>query len=264
MITTTMDYKEISRAVEQDWKNELMYKAGTCFGMKRKYERYIMKNVGRDEFCFLGKRYYTTKALNKYGFSFMVKGKHDFKKNDILVSIWLEYFRRDGRHVVHFIPFSNPFQTIFFTPHCLERYRDRFLTKEYPDEEWPMDAVIEEMSITSMMAQMRRIPNSKYDYSIYATFEDGVLLGSWVEDNIIEYRTFISFGMLRSDQQKLSEQDKQGLKNMKEREKKGNLHMHQFTPAIFSDVFMDENLSGKEDEDVLDILDSLLSLESYD
>lgn len=57
MITTTMDYKEISRAVEQDWKNELMDKAGTCFGMKLKYARYIMKNVGRDEFCFLGKRY---------------------------------------------------------------------------------------------------------------------------------------------------------------------------------------------------------------
>lgn len=50
-----------------------------------------------------------------------------------------------------------------------------------------MDNVIEELSITSLLAQMRRIPDDRYYYSIYATFEDGVVLGSWVEDNVIEY-----------------------------------------------------------------------------
>lgn len=38
-----------------------------------------------------------------------------------------------------------------------------------------MDNVIEELSITSLLAQMRRIPDDRYYYSIYATFEDGNL-----------------------------------------------------------------------------------------
>lgn len=121
-----------------------------------------------------------------------------------------------------------------------------------------MDNVIEELSITSLLAQMRRIPDDRYYYSIYATFEDGVLLGSWVEDNVIEYRTFISFDMLRSEQQKLSEEDKAGLQNMKELEAKGKFHVNKFTPTGLGDVLFDEDAGDSDmEQGILKFLDGL-------
>lgn len=64
--------------------------------------------------------------------------------------------------------------------------------------------------------------------------------------------------MLRSEQQKLSEEDKAGLQNMKELEAKGKFHVNKFTPTGLGDVLFDEDAGDSDmEQGILKFLDGL-------
>jgi len=207
MITDSMTYQEIAEAMRKDWYKEIASVYESCFGMRQKYGRHVLKRLQPDEFfCFESKEK-ITKNKNKYVFLFYTHGRREYKKSGIIRNFWLEYLRSDGIHAVKMNPFNNH-EITFYTPHLFDRYRERFLEVNYDVDDWNKRDVMEDYFIHNEVFKGVAQDNEKYPGSIFITTSEGVVLGVNIGEGIWEYRTYISFEMLKSGQIEQSQDDK--------------------------------------------------------
>lgn len=206
MITDSMTYQEIADAIRKDWESELYSCYVHCFGMRQKYGRFILKNVKPEEFRFLGRREKLTKNRNKYVFLFYTHGRTQYKHEGPLRSFRLEYLRKDGIHAVKVNVFDTK-EVTFYTPHFFDRYRERFLEKHYDVDYWTKEDVMDDYFMYNAAEVSTPQHNPKYPEGIFVTTEDGVILGVDLGDGIWEYRTFISFEMLKGGQIDISNEE---------------------------------------------------------
>ena len=199
MITEKMSFQEIAEAMRKDWREELISCYEHCFGMRKKYHRFILKNIKPDQFYDLGRREKITNNKNKYIFLFFTHGRKEYKAEGLLRSFRLEYLRKDGIHVAKINVFNTK-EVTFFTPHFFDRYRERFLEKNFDVDDWTKEDVIDDYFLHNIGEVSRSQNNPKYPDGIFVTCDNGVILGVDLGEGLWEYRTFISFEMLKGGQ----------------------------------------------------------------
>lgn len=199
MITDRMTYQEIAEAVRNDWSNELRNCYINCFGQRKAFGKIMLKDMKPDVFHFLGRREKLTKAKNKYVFLFYSQGKAQFKHEGPLRSFRLEYLRKDGLHAVKINVFNTQ-EVTFYTPHFFDRYRERFLEKEYIIDGWTKEDVMDDFFMNNVGEICQSQNNPKYPDGIFLTTDSGVILGVDLGDGLWEYRTFVTFDMLKGNQ----------------------------------------------------------------
>ena len=203
-----MSHQEIANAIRKDWNNELFDCYADCFGKRKHYGRFILNNVKSEEFHYLGRREKITKSKNKYVFLFYTHGRKQYKKEGVLRSFRLEYLRRDGIHVAK-INIFNQNEVTFYTPHFFDRYRERFLEPQFEIDDWTKEDVIDDYFMNNVAEVATNQNNPKYSGGIFVSTDNGVILGSNLGEDLWEYRTFISFDMLKGQQINLSNEEEE-------------------------------------------------------
>lgn len=222
MITNAMNYQEIAATFKRDFENELANLYQTCFGLRAKYGKYVCQNVGPEQYKFLGKKEYISKNKNKYVFLFCTRGKKQYKQMGIERNYWLEYMRSDGIHAVRFNHETGRDFT-FYTPHFFDRYRERFLEPQFDIEDWTKPDVIEDYFKNNVVFNARPMNDPRYPNSLFVVSEDGIALGEDIGKGIWEFRTFITFEMLKGNQVNISEEEGKFLEIMKKLHESGKL-----------------------------------------
>lgn len=208
MILPSMTYQEIANTIKRDWEQDLYRGYNSCFGMREKYGIYVQKHVKANEFHFFGARQKTTKDKNNYIFLFYTHGKEQYNRVGILRNFWLEYERRDGVHAVHFNHLSLDEYT-FYVPHFFERYKERFLDIKFPDHDCDkLQDIIQVYFMSNELVKAQPQDNPKYPGGIFASVMDGICLGVDLGNGIWEFRTFVSFELLKGNQVAISKEDR--------------------------------------------------------
>lgn len=210
MILENMSYEDIARTMKSDFEHELIRGYNSCFGRREEFGKKAMK-LRAVEDHFFGELTKITRNENKYIYLFFSRGRNDYKMNGILRHVRLEYMRKDGTHAAVF-DFSNLNNVTFYTPHFFERVRTRL----YKDEEKPLSLVRTCFCYQHIGSRVHRLESTKYKNSIFGVTPVGICLGEMMSDELWEFRTFISFEMLKDDQKILTEEGINVLEQMEE------------------------------------------------
>lgn len=189
-----MTYKEIAAVFKRDFEEEIRSGYNHCFGMEDKLSRMVRK-LNSNEFHLLYTHHKKTKQLNDYTILFFSREKPRKGLVKLRRTVYLKYMRSDGIHIATAHPnFID--EVSFYTPHFFDRYRERMLKKP---EMQKLD-VIDYFMAKTAATTIQDVHNPKYPNSVFATNEEGVLLGENLGDGLFEFRTFITVDMLGQDQ----------------------------------------------------------------
>ncbi len=90
---------------------------------------------------------------------------------------------------------TDEFYAIFIS-HFFERYRERFLK----DESTGIKDTVFSYFKANQGGAFTPVPSEKYKDSYYCAVNDGVALGTKINDKILLVKTFITYEMLRGEQ----------------------------------------------------------------
>lgn len=194
MITPKMSYQEIAEVFKKEFLEEVQRGYDTCFGQIDKLARMARKH-NSNEFRLYGSHTKKTKQMNEFVVLYFSREKPHKGEPMIRRTVYMKYRLSDGIHIATAHPnFLD--EVTFYTPHFFDRYRERELRKL---EMQKNDVINHFMAITAATS-IENVRNPKYPNSVYATNEEGVLLGENLGNGLFEFRTFISFNMLGNDQ----------------------------------------------------------------
>ena len=197
MIVDTMSYEEIVNAYKKDTP-EVQRK---CCSIIREnlssYKRAIFSR-SRPGSIFFRPVNFKSSSCNDYSMQAFAYDKASFKKSGLRYYSFLYFLNKAGIHVVidsacNFV--SEEFFSIFI-PHFFERYRTRFLM----DESLGMWETIYSYFKANQGGTFMPIPSEKYKNSFYCAVNDGVALGTNINDEIVLVKTFITYEMLKGEQ----------------------------------------------------------------
>lgn len=194
MIVDSMTYKEIISEFQYDWNQFIYDKLTNCFGMANTYRRYMLKYM-KDDPVFFTPIEFESKRGNTYIVRFSCKGKADYKKNGLIVTLYM-YYRIHGRIYAVLSTGGNRDTFIFYTPHLFDRYRER----ELKDLSLNKLHVVNEFFKSNSTANFMSLDNPKYVNSLYGVSKSGILLGKKITDSLYEIKTYITFDMLKGTQ----------------------------------------------------------------
>lgn len=194
MITPKMTYQEIADIFKREFLEEVKRGYDTCFGQADKLARAVRK-FNSNEFRLYGSHTKVTKQKNEFVVLFFSREKP--LKGEALIrrTVYMRYRLSDGIHIATAHPKALD-EVTFYTPHFFDRYRDREL--RMPDMQ--KNDVINYFMAKTAATHIEDVNNPKYPNSAFGTNEEGVLLGENLGNGLFEFRTFISIGMLGSDQ----------------------------------------------------------------
>lgn len=200
MVVESMNYEEIVAEYNKDWYSEIAEKVACIISNNnQKYRRYIMQNLRSEQHFYFKPIFLTSKRGNNYVLHISTRGWADYKKNNVLFLIYMYYKQKDGIHVVmpNWRRDSYAFDGfIFYTSHLFDRYREREMKDVYIPK---MDAVIECMK-WNCTTRHKETFNEKYPNSIFIASPYGVMLGTLLDDGNKIMKTYLSFDMLRGQQ----------------------------------------------------------------
>ena len=195
MIVDSMTYQEIAAEVKKDYHSYIEFRKDMAFGMLSKYRRYMLKEAKDNQQVFFKPINFTTPSGNTYVIQYNSKGRSDYKRNPLLFIPYMYFYRPDGIYAVMIT--GDKFDCFsFYTPHLFDRYRER----ELKDINKPKLQTILDFFRNNATTTFQSVDNAKYENSIFNVSPKGVLLGSQLSEYIYEYRTYITFDMLRGEQ----------------------------------------------------------------
>lgn len=194
MITPKMTYQEIADIFKKEFLEEVKRGYDTCFGQSDKLARAVRK-FNSDKFHYYGSHTKVTQQMNEFVVLYFSRDKPINRMAMIRRTVYMRYRLSDGIHIATAHP-NTLDKVTFYTPHFFDRYRERGLRKP---EMQKNDVINHFMAITAA-THIENLDNPKYSNSVFATNEEGVLLGENLGNGLFEFRTFISIDMLKNEQ----------------------------------------------------------------
>ena len=197
MIVEAMSYEEIVNS----YKKETLEVQRKCCSIIRQnlslYKRTIFSRT-RPGSVFFRPVDFKSSSCNDYSMQVFVYDKASFKKSGLRYYSFLYYLNKSGIHVVIDSACNLVSDTFFaiFIPHFFERYRMRFLK----DDSLGMKETIYTYFKANQGGSFMPVPSEKYKDNFYCAVNDGIALGTKINDEIVLVKTFITFEMLKGQQ----------------------------------------------------------------
>ena len=197
MIVDSMTYEEVVGAYI---KENLEVQKKCCSIIKENLSDYkrIIFSRSRPGPIFFRPVEIKSSAGNDYYMQAFSYNKASFKKSGLRYYSFLHYYNKKGMTVVIDTALNlvtNEFYAIFIS-HFFERYRERYLKDQSADIK---DTVFSYFK-ANQGGTFTPVPSDKYKDSFYCAVNDGVALGSKINDKILLVKTFITYEMLRGEQ----------------------------------------------------------------
>lgn len=196
MIVSTMTFPEISHEILTDYAGVLPRVAKSLQGRMHLYRKNAMMT---DKPITFRPIEFTSARNNKFIIVPKSNGKSDFRKKG-LIFICLVSFRVNNYPYYAMVSLDGK-NLGFYTLHLIQRYYER----RFGDtEDITLDKVCKffsENSITPIDDQ--DVP--KYENSIFAKTENGILFGEKIDDHLNLFKTFITDDMAKGNQVKVSD-----------------------------------------------------------
>lgn len=213
MIVDTMTFAEIAAQLNKDF-NENVAAKSLMMNFDSKYRRAILKSNKQGLIKF-NHRVYNTKNGNRFIVTPYTSGRSHYKKTHTLEFAYIATFHYKNSYFVAWLTSENSSQvpTMYFYPkHFFDRYGERFLEEKFEMTDENLSGFFVRNDAVSMRGKCD-IP--KYKDYLFATFDEGVMLGDRVAWDIMFFKTYISFDMLKGQQIETSEMLKPRLDNIR-------------------------------------------------
>ena len=202
MVVDTMTFKEIWSEINKDRDGIIKHKLEDANKALRKK---VLASSNNDKIIRLAPIHLKSRTTNlNHCLIVFCLGKNDFKKKGPIFILYSYIYWKFGIHA--FMLGGNFDMLNVYTPHFFDRYRERNLAEPTWDIEKVMEIYFINNSVTynSAAIETGKAFNEKYPNSIFASTNEGVLLGTKHPDNIYEYKTFLSKNLLRVQQTDLN------------------------------------------------------------
>ena len=197
-----MTYEEIAAEYAKD-EAEIATK---CDGkMRRYFNEYRRKIISApaDKDIFFEPNRLTSTRGNEYMMQTFSHGKNNFKKYGLFYYDFMYFHRKEGIHVV-IDTSNNPVlghNYSIFIPHFFQRYKERFLNG---GELNSFELFVEFFSHNQTLS-VQEIHSDKYENSVYMACDQGIVLGSKINNTLYVMKTFITYDMLKGGQVEISQ-----------------------------------------------------------
>lgn len=213
MITYHMKIEEIAEELNKDFNEEIWQKA-VQLNFNSKYRRTILKSEKRGIIKFKP-HIYTSKRGNKFIVTPFTSGRSHYKKTHSLEFAYIATFHYKNSFFVAWLTSESKLQlpNIYFYPsHFFDRYGERYLKHEFEMTDENLSDFFVRNGAVSMFGKCH---HPKYKNHLFATFDEGVMLGERVAWDIMFFKTYITFEMLKGNQVEASSLLKPRLNNIR-------------------------------------------------
>lgn len=218
MIIDTMSFREIAKELNNDFDNEIYLKT-IKLNNDSKYRRAILKSTKKGLIKFKSISY-TSKQGNKYIITPYTSGRSHYKKTKTLEFSYIStFYYKNSLFVAWYTTESKTLlPTIYFyTAHLFDRYGERFLGKKFE----MTDDNLGDFFVRNRAISMKGgFEHPKYKNHVFATFDEGVILGERIDWDIMFFKTYITFDMLKGQQIEMSSTLQPRLENILKNEEK--------------------------------------------
>ena len=213
MIVDTMTFEGIAAELNKDFNEEIWLKA-VQLNFDSKYRRAILKS-GKQGIIKYKPRVYTSKRGNKFIVTPFTSGRSHYKKTHSLEFAYIVTFHYKNSFFVAWLTSESKLQlpSIYFYPsHFFDRYGERYLEREFEMTDENLSDFFVRNGAVSMLGEC---DNPKYKNHLFATFDEGVMLGERVSWDIMFFKTYVTFEMLKGNQVETSTLLKPRLDNIR-------------------------------------------------
>ena len=197
MVVDSMSIEQLADELVSDYDNEIIFRT-FAIDDDKKYRKAILKSSKQGLISFKPLSY-TSKNGNEFIITPFVQSRSLYKKSNEVQSSTFSRFRyRKTPFVAHYTTNVDTFKTmIYLSPsHLFQRYGERFLEENF-------DMTTENLSsfyITNRMVVTSALEHWKYKNHLFATINDGILLGEKIKENVFFFKTYITYDMLKGKQ----------------------------------------------------------------
>ena len=197
MIVDSMTYEEVVGAYIKEYR-EVQKKCCSIIAQNlSEYKRTIFSR-SRSGPIFFRPVEIKSSSGNDYYMQAFAYDKASFKKTGMRYYSFLSYYNKKGMTVVTDTSLNRVTKEYYaiFISHFFERYRERFVK----DSSIGIKDSVFSYFKANQGGAFTPVPSDKYKDSYYCAVNDGVALGSKINDTILLVKTFITYDMLRGEQ----------------------------------------------------------------
>ena len=213
MIVDTMTLEGIAAELNKDFNEEIWLKA-VQLNFDSKYRRAILKSCKQGLIKFKP-HIFTSKRGNKFIVTPFTSGRSHYKKTHSLEFAYIATFHYKNSYFVAWLTSESKLQlpSIYFYPsHFFDRYGERYLGREFEMTDENLSNFFVKNGAVSMLGEC---DHPKYKNHLFATFDEGVMLGERVSWDIMFFKTYVTFEMLKGNQVEASTLLKPRLDNIR-------------------------------------------------